>query len=106
MKTKDVHTGETYLAKVSGNLVPVTILGTSPLGGWNAVNTQTSRNVRIKSPQRLRYNLTIQILIMEDGDLRNLKRPNQAGDEPSVQRAYGLKAMQEANKNPGEPVYR
>ena len=54
MKKDSVHLGETYLAKVSGNLVPVRVDAENPHGGWNATNTETGRKVRIKSAQRLR----------------------------------------------------
>lgn len=54
MKKNAVHLGETYLAKVSGNLVPVRIDAENPHGGWDATNSETGRKVRIKSAQRLR----------------------------------------------------
>jgi len=54
MKKQDVKVGESYLAKVSGKVVPVRITGESRYGGWNAVNRETNREVRIKSAQRLR----------------------------------------------------
>ena len=54
MKNKDVKTGEVYLARVTGKVVPVRITGECPHGGWYATNTVTHRKVRIKSAQRLR----------------------------------------------------
>ncbi|GMU38252.1 MAG: hypothetical protein KJ057_09710 [Phycisphaerae bacterium] len=54
MKKNEVHLGETYIAKVSGNLVPVRIDADNPHGGWHATNTETGRKVHIKSAQRLR----------------------------------------------------
>jgi hypothetical protein len=54
MKKNDVVIGSHYLAKVSGKVVPVRITGESRFGGWEALNTQTHRQVRIKSAQRLR----------------------------------------------------
>ena len=54
MKKRDIEIGQTYLAKVSGKLVPVRIISESPYGGWNAVNTTTGREVRIRSAARLR----------------------------------------------------
>jgi hypothetical protein len=54
MKKRDITIGETYLAKVSGKLVPVRITSESVHGGWNAVNTTTGREVRIRSAARLR----------------------------------------------------
>ena len=41
MKRRDIKIGETYIAKVSGKLVPVRIKGESPYGGWDAINTTT-----------------------------------------------------------------
>ena len=58
MKKADVHIGHTYRAKVSGRLTAVRITGASPYGGWDAVNVETRRRVRIKSAQRLRADLT------------------------------------------------
>jgi len=55
MKKSEVVTGGRYVAKVAGALTVVKIIGESPYGGWEAVNLRTSRAVRIKSAQRLRY---------------------------------------------------
>jgi len=54
MKKNEVKIGETYLAKVTGKIVPVEIFRENPRGGWDAINTKTRRTVRIKSAQRLR----------------------------------------------------
>jgi hypothetical protein len=54
VKKAEVQIGATYTAKVSGTVVPVTILAGHSLGGWLAKNTITGRSVRIKSAQRLR----------------------------------------------------
>lgn len=54
MKKADVKVGETYIARVSGNLVPVKIREAFPLGGWMGVNTKTGRDVRIRTAGRLR----------------------------------------------------
>jgi len=53
-KKQDVQIGSTYIAKVSGMLVTVRITGTSPYGGWYAVNLATGRQIRIRSAARLR----------------------------------------------------
>ncbi len=57
MKKNAVHLGEQYIAKVSGNLVPVRIDAENPHGGWDGTNTETGRKVRIKSAQRLRRSI-------------------------------------------------
>jgi hypothetical protein len=54
MKKNEVVIGGRYLAKVSGRVVPVRITGQSPYGGWDAVNAETHRAVRIRGAQRLR----------------------------------------------------
>jgi hypothetical protein len=57
MKKNEVKIGETYLAKVTGKVVPVRIFRENPRGGWDAINTKTRRTVRVKSAQRLRKRL-------------------------------------------------
>ncbi len=58
MKKDEVKIDGTYLAKVSGGVVPVRITAEKWQGdkhvGWVGVNTLTNRSVRIKSAQRLR----------------------------------------------------
>jgi len=54
MKKNEIKVGKVYAAKVTGKVVPVRIERTNPKGGWDAINMQTKRPVRIKSAQRLR----------------------------------------------------
>ena len=54
MKKNEVKVGQTYRCKVSGSLADVRITGENAHGGWDAINTSTNRQVRIKSAQRLR----------------------------------------------------
>ena len=54
MKKQDVQLGKHYVVKVSGKLVPVALVQENPLGGWNGINLQTHRGVRIRSAARLR----------------------------------------------------
>ena len=54
MKKAEVKVGGTYLAKVSGAVVPVRIQSEHPRHGWVGVNTVTRREVRIKTAARLR----------------------------------------------------
>jgi len=49
MMMNQVKVGGTYLAKVSGQVVPVRIRAESPYGGWIGVNAVTRREVRIRS---------------------------------------------------------
>src|SRR5690606_19333010 len=58
MRKDEVKIDGTYLAKVSGGVVPVRITSEKWSGdrhvGWVGVNTLTNRSIRIKSAQRLR----------------------------------------------------
>jgi hypothetical protein len=55
MKKRDIKTGDYYIAKVSGKLTTVRILGPLPYtGGWDAINIETRRPIVIKSAARLR----------------------------------------------------
>jgi len=53
MKKVDVRIGEVYAVKVSGMVAPVVIHKKHPSGGWVGQNEETSRQVRIKSAERL-----------------------------------------------------
>ena len=57
MKKNEVQIGATYQVSVTGKLAPVKIVRENPHGGWNGVNVDTKREVRIKSDQRLRKRL-------------------------------------------------
>jgi hypothetical protein len=54
MRKADIEIGETYVAKVSGKLTTVRIVNQNQSGGWNAINTATKHEVRIRSAARLR----------------------------------------------------
>jgi len=54
MKKNEVRVGGVYTAKVSDKLVHVRIDRTNRHGGWDATNLSTGKQVRIKSPARLR----------------------------------------------------
>ena len=54
MKKSEVEIGRYYIVKVSGKLTRVKILRESPYGGWEGVNAETGRAVRIKTAGRLR----------------------------------------------------
>ena len=59
MKKSEIKIGATYAAKVSGKLTCVRIVNESQYGGWNAINTATKHEVRIKSAARLRRKVDI-----------------------------------------------
>jgi hypothetical protein len=54
MKKSEIEVGKTYIAKVSGKLVPVRIIEESQYGGWSAINTASHRAIHIRGAQRLR----------------------------------------------------
>ena len=54
MKKTDVQINSTYLVKVAGHLVPVRIDREHDNGGWVGTSRKTGKQIRIKSPQRLR----------------------------------------------------
>ena len=55
MKKDQVQIGRTYVAKVSGQIARVRIDAVNRYGGWDATNVATRRSIRIKSAQRLRW---------------------------------------------------
>jgi len=54
IRKADVEIGGRFIAKVSGKLVKVRITAESSYGGWNAVNEESGRAIRIRSARRLR----------------------------------------------------
>ena len=58
MKKNQVTIGNVYTAKVSGKLARVRITGESPHGGWDGLNIDTRRKVRIKTAGRLHRKIT------------------------------------------------
>ena len=54
MKKESVRLGSTYAAKVNGQIVPVLLEKANPHGGWDGVNLNTRKGVRIRGSQRLR----------------------------------------------------
>jgi hypothetical protein len=58
VKKKEVEIGGLYTAKVSGKIATVRLVRESPYGGWDAINIDTNREVRIKTAARLRRAVT------------------------------------------------
>ena len=54
MRKSDIQIGNKYVVKVSGRLVPVTIVRESAYGGWIGRNDSTGREIRVRSAARLR----------------------------------------------------
>lgn len=57
MKKAEIEIGAAYLIKVSGKVCKVKVTGENRHGGWDGINLDTNRNVRIKSAQRMRGTL-------------------------------------------------
>ena len=56
MRMKDVKIGRVYAVRVSGTLQPVRIDDVASYGaGWSGTNLRTNRAIRIRSAQRLRF---------------------------------------------------
>lgn len=55
MKHKDVQVGNTYYARVSGELTKVRIDRPSPYGGWEATNLKTGRKIHVRTARRLHW---------------------------------------------------
>ena len=59
MQQDQVQIGKTYAAKVTDKIAPVRIDSENEHGGWNATNLRTNKQIRIKSAQRLRNEITV-----------------------------------------------
>lgn len=67
MLKREVEIGREYVAKVSGKIAVVRILRESSYGGWEAVNKQTGRAVRIRTAARLRRPANQEVAAMRKG---------------------------------------
>jgi hypothetical protein len=83
MKAKDVHIGELYSVKVSGRVQTVRVQRENPFGGWDCINLNTNRAVRVRSPQRFRINVTV-LFAVRNKRLHELGRPLTTGDLASA----------------------
>ena len=54
MKAKDVQIGEVYAIKVAANVTAVRITEENPFGGWNGININTNKPIRIRTASRIR----------------------------------------------------
>lgn len=112
MKKNEVQIGATYLVSVTGKLAPVRIVCEHPHHGWNGVNVDTKREVRIKSAQRLRKRLDAapRALPSErlgvppttpDVDAKVKAAEDAAAPKPAAQDAPGAARPTEASKDAG-----
>ena len=54
MKKEKVKLGQTYVVKVSGKVAPVKLTAVNPHGGYDGVNQETKKTVRVRNAGRLR----------------------------------------------------
>jgi hypothetical protein len=54
MKKEMVKLGQTYVVKVSGKVAPVKLTAVNPHGGYDGVNQETKKPVRVRNAGRLR----------------------------------------------------
>ncbi len=54
MKKAQIKIGGKYIAKISDKLTTVRIIGRCVYGGWDGINVQTGRMVRIRTAAKLR----------------------------------------------------
>jgi len=90
MKKDEIEVGQAYTAKLSGNLTTVVVEAASPHGGWDAINTRTGKQVRVKSAQRLRRKTTQPRFL-------GPKKPNPCYKAPAKS-SEELKAVHEADQ--------
>ncbi len=91
MKKADVCIGGIYAAKVSGKMARVKIIRESSLGsGWNGLNLDTGREVRIKSAAKLRYEIgtensktSVDAALIEKAGFVPLSNPNLSTKRPT-----------------------
>ena len=108
MKKANVEVGKVYEAKVSGKVVQVRLTGESHFGGWDGVNVETNRKVRIKSAQRLRP-VPAPKVVVEGASEKKAEKPEakkqpKAPKVPKEKRVSGLDAVAQVLKEAGEPL--
>lgn len=54
MRASEVTAGQVYVAKISGTLRLVRIVGVNPHGGFDIVNLETGRQARARSAAKFR----------------------------------------------------
>lgn len=57
-KSDNIAVGNTYIVRVSGHLVPIKLVESSPNGGWYGRNMTTGREIRIRTAAKLRRQVT------------------------------------------------
>ena len=92
MKAAEILVGASYLAKVSGKVVPVTVTrilepgeGYRPTRRWWARNEITGRNIEIKSCQRFRAPVAQRDSCGQVSGAGTAHPPSRLGANPSSQ---------------------
>jgi predicted SpoU family rRNA methylase len=101
MQKSEVKIGGTYAAKVTNRIVHVRIDAVSRYGGWEAVNLETNKKIRIKSAQRLRGELGADATGGK-AETAKAKRPRKGEKEPKTM--SGLDAAARVLEEAGEPL--
>ena len=115
MKKEQVKLGGTYLAKVSGKVVPVRLDAENSHGGWQAFNLETRKTVRIKSAQRLRQasktttvdaggGIMVDVVESKAATPAKAVKAPKTPKEPKVKKISGLDAAAQVLKDKGEPM--
>ena len=103
MKKNQVTIGNVYTAKVSGKLARVRITGENPHGGWDGLNIDTKRKVRVKTAGRLQRQIAdpdAPAATSEPEASPATTPAEQEMPEPQEQRAAGDKPTPEDEQDP------
>ena len=104
MKKASVKVGQKYMAKVSGKPVRVVITGESRYGGWDALNPETNRTIRIKSAQRLRPVPTPKVVVAGTVEAAGPKPDAPGAAAPVATTPKAPKAVKTAPRAPKAPT--
>ena len=96
MKKSEVKIGGVYAAKVTNKLVQVRIDAESRHGGWDATNLATGKKVRIKSPGRLRGEVS-------PAEVQAIAQADQEGVQPDEARGHDGRRAATGQKTKARP---
>ena len=109
MQKKDVKIGKVYLVTVSGKRARVRLTNESPYGGWDGVNEDTHRKVRVKTAGRLQREVkdpeararqpeAAPETVPTEQEMPEVQEQRAASDEPTPENEQDLQA--EADDQP------
>ena len=99
MKKADVKIGKVYMVTVSGNRARVRLTNENPDGGWDGLNLDTNRKVRVKTAGRLQ----MQIADPDAPASENQPEPETADTAPQTTEQQPEKAPQPEPNEEQEP---